>query len=259
MHRLYIDETGNADLWASKDPNHRYLSLTGIMMHLNVARDAAKPLIEDLKQNILEPDPDETIILHRKEIIKSKPPFQALRDPAKRAAFDKELLRIIYELDYLVITAVIDKFQHLKKYSVWHHDPYHYCLEVLLERYVLWLRDMGSRGDVIAERRGKKEDMRLRNCFAYFYNNGTRHVNSTAIQGRLTSKHIKMEEKQRNIAGLQLADMIAYPSYTYVRDYYSGKSAAKTFARQIQRALLENKYRRGPSGKIPGYGIKMLP
>jgi hypothetical protein len=44
MYRLYIDETGNPDLKASlRDPNHRFLSLTGVIMHLDYARTVAHP------------------------------------------------------------------------------------------------------------------------------------------------------------------------------------------------------------------------
>jgi hypothetical protein len=30
-HRIYIDEVGNPDLESSDDPNHRFLSLTGVI------------------------------------------------------------------------------------------------------------------------------------------------------------------------------------------------------------------------------------
>jgi hypothetical protein len=43
MYRLYVDETGNADLRASRDANHRYLSLTGIAMNLSYAGSVAVP------------------------------------------------------------------------------------------------------------------------------------------------------------------------------------------------------------------------
>jgi hypothetical protein len=46
MHRLYIDETGNADLKASRDPNHQFLSLTGIVMGLDYAARVAFPKLE---------------------------------------------------------------------------------------------------------------------------------------------------------------------------------------------------------------------
>ena len=63
----------------------------------------------------------------------------------------------------MVVTAVIDRFAHLGQYHQWAKDPYHYCLAVLIERYVMWL---GSRtGDVMAESRGRKEDMRLKEEF----------------------------------------------------------------------------------------------
>jgi len=31
-YRMYVDEVGNSDLGASLDPNHRYLSLTGVVL-----------------------------------------------------------------------------------------------------------------------------------------------------------------------------------------------------------------------------------
>jgi hypothetical protein len=34
-YRLYIDEVGNPDLGASTDPNHRFLSLTGVALDLD--------------------------------------------------------------------------------------------------------------------------------------------------------------------------------------------------------------------------------
>jgi hypothetical protein len=41
MYRLYIDESGNADLKASQtDSNHRFLSLTGVIIHLDYTQTA---------------------------------------------------------------------------------------------------------------------------------------------------------------------------------------------------------------------------
>jgi hypothetical protein len=33
-YRMYVDEVGNPDLGSSGNPNHRYLSLTGVMIDL---------------------------------------------------------------------------------------------------------------------------------------------------------------------------------------------------------------------------------
>ena len=37
-YRIYIDETGNSDLKSSDEPNHRYLSLTGVIITLEYVR-----------------------------------------------------------------------------------------------------------------------------------------------------------------------------------------------------------------------------
>ena len=87
MYRLYIDETGNADLRASRDPNHRYLSLTGIIVHLDVVRGRMIAELQSIKEDIFDLDPDEPLIFHRKELVNKNRPFQALRDPIVEAEF----------------------------------------------------------------------------------------------------------------------------------------------------------------------------
>lgn len=139
-YRLYIDEVGNADLGASaQDPNHRYLSLTGIVMELEYVDSTVFPSVEGLKRRHFTSHADGPIILHRKELLNKKPPFQALRDPDAERRFNTDVLDLLRTLDYVVNTVVIDKFEHQQRYTVWRHDPYHYCLEVLVERFVRWL------------------------------------------------------------------------------------------------------------------------
>jgi hypothetical protein len=129
-YRLYIDEIGNSDLGASLDPDHRYLSLTGVIAAIDYAGGTLSPRIEDLKRRYFGSHPDEPIILHRKELVNQRGPFVALRDPDIRRRFDPELLQLLGELDYIVITAVIDKLEHLNRYRRWSYDPYHYCLTI---------------------------------------------------------------------------------------------------------------------------------
>lgn len=135
--RLYVDEVGNPDLEASQDPNHRYLSLTGVILELGYVDAKVFPALEDLKRRYLGSHADDPVILHRKELVNKKHPFEALRDPPIERTFNAELLQLLEELDYTVLTAVIDKLEHLQRYQVWRFDPYHYCLTVLVERYVL--------------------------------------------------------------------------------------------------------------------------
>jgi hypothetical protein len=46
-----------------------------------------------------------------------------------------DLIVLLEKLEYVVITATIDKLEHVTRYAVWRHHPYHYCQEVLIERY----------------------------------------------------------------------------------------------------------------------------
>ena len=258
MYRLYIDETGNADLAASRDPNHRYLSLTGVMMRQTHARETVTPLLDQLKREIFQPDPDEPIILHRKDLMNKNRPFHILRDPAKETQFNTALLQLLRDFRYVVITVVIDKRDHLDRYTVWHYPPYHYCLEVLLERYILILQNRRARGDVLAEVRGRRDDMRLKGSFERLYHNGGMNLDTTTFQKHLTSRHLKFKTKAKNIAGLQIADLIAHPSALYARSEYTDSPPPVGFGARIVQILLDDKYHRW-RGRIHGSGIKWLP
>ncbi len=212
-YRLYIDEVGNSDLGSSKDPNHRYLSLTGIIIEIDYVSKTVFPAIEALKRDYFDSHPDEPIILHRKELVNQKPPFENLQDSVKQAAFNHSLLYLLQTLDYRVITVTIDKLEHNQRYQVWRFDPYHYCLTVMVERYLLWLKIQNAVGDVMAESRGGKPDIRLKDSFQRVFTNGSDFVTPEMFMTYLTSKQLKMKPKSDNIAGLQLADLIAHPSF----------------------------------------------
>lgn len=258
-NRLYIDEIGNSDLGASLDPNHRYLSLTGVAVSVDYAGSTLSPYIEDLKRRYFGSHPDEPIILHRKELVNQRGPFVALRDPDLRGAFDAELLHLLRELDYVVITAVIDKLDHLNRYRSWSYDPYHYCLTILLERYALWLGGRREQGDVMAESRGKKEDMRLKAEYEKIYRRGTENITHAFFVSRFTSSQLKVKPKSANVAGLQLADLIAHPSFIATKARRERRDLPDNFGGEVAQLLEASKYRRSFQGRIDGYGRKWLP
>ena len=99
---------------------------------------------------------------------------------------------------YTVITVCLDKKAHRKRYTTWQYDPYHYCLAVLLERFVYFLNRRGVRGDVIAESRGGKEDRRLKESFHRLYDKGSDYLGPEQLQQALTTGQIKMKQKSDN-------------------------------------------------------------
>ena len=141
-------------------------------------------------------------------------PFDLLKNNDLRRQFDDLILSLIVNHPYRVITAVIDKQEHKRRYAVWRFQPYHYCMTVILERYVRWLEStqLQAAGDVMAESRGKKENKQLEESYKRIYKYGTDFVHTRLFQRWLSSGEIKIRPKSDNVSGLQLADLIANPS-----------------------------------------------
>lgn len=211
-YRCYVDEVGNPDLDSSDNPNHRFLSLTGVIARLDHIQELVHPQMEQLKQSFFQSHPDEPVILHRKEMVNCKGCFRALKEPEVKSRFDSQLLQLLNSWEFHVITVCIDKMKHRETYQVWRYDPYHYCLEVLLERYCFFLEGVKAVGDVMAESRSGKEDMRLKKAFHRIWETGTDYVTPDRFQAALASRQLKVKSKLNNVSGLQLADLLAHPS-----------------------------------------------
>jgi hypothetical protein len=258
---MYIDEVGNHDLTHVEDPNHRFLSLTGVIVESGYALHTLGPEMEALKRCFFQHDPDEPVVFHRKDMVNRRPPFQSLRNPITQAQFDSELLAALGRWEYGVVTVVLDKQAHRDRYTVWRYDAYHYCLAVTLERFVMYLARKGHRGDVMVESRGRKEDQRLMASYGRLHQEGNEWLPADSWQTCLTSKELKCRPKSANVAGLQLADLLAHPSQREVLlDHRLIDDARMTFGTQICKIMRKNKYQRNPrTGQIEGYGKKLLP
>lgn len=211
-YRMYIDEVGNSDIESSENPNHRFLSLTGIILQLDYVREFVYPQMEALKSKYFESHPDDPVIFHRKEMVNAKHPFESLRESEVRELFDEELLRLLSTWQYIVLTVCIDKKAHKDTYTTWRYDPYHYCLELLMERYAFYLQRIDCKGDAIAESRGGKADRRLKDSFHRLWENGTHYTRPDVFKSVFTSSQLKIKSKANNVSGLQLADLVAHPS-----------------------------------------------
>ena len=261
LYRIYIDEVGNHDLVHADDPNQRFLGLTGVIIESGHTLRVLRPEMERIKAAFFQTDPDEPVILHRKEMVNKRWPFRSLRDPDVESRFNATLLEALERWHYHAVTVVIDKLAHREQYTVWHYHPYHYCLKVLLERYVLFLHYGDHRGDVMVESRGGREDRKLRESYAQLYGQGTDYVSMSLWQDRITSKELKVKPKRANIAGLQLADLIAHPSRREILiEHGLWVDDREVFGDRICEILCRSKYLRNRrTGQIEGYGKKLLP
>ena len=166
--------------------------------------------LERFKLSLFGQHPDNPVVLHRSDIINRKSAFGILCDEEKMNRFDAGLLEVVSCTRFKIICVVLDKQEHKGRYVDPFH-PYHYCLAAMLERFSDWLNYKNAMGDVMAESRGKEEDLQLKQAYRRVYESGTTYFSHEQHQRALTSKDIKIQPKKANIAGLQLADVLAYP------------------------------------------------
>lgn len=263
VYRLYVDEVGNDDMGNTDDERHRYLSLSGIAMDQDYARDFATPALNALKANVFKHDPDQHVIFHRKDIMNKRGVFHALRDEEICIKFDKEIVKYISDLKFTLITVVIDKLRMLEQDHWQDHwqerHPYHYMMRILVEKYVQWLERQHDVGDIMPEMRKGKKDSALQRAFASVRIMGSDYVNAKRIKIAIPSKNLKFRSKEHNVTGLQICDLVAHPSHMDVRRKEGHDVTLGPFAQRVIPILQARKYDRSVYGTVRGYGTKYLP
>ena len=259
MYRLYIDEHGVDRMTRVDEQKFRFLSLTGVAMKIDHARDYLVPAFNLIKSEVLDEDPDSPISLHRSDIRNSRGPFECLKDPNARKNFDERILRVMREAEYVVITVLVDKLEMTEKHYWENTHPYHFLMEVMVEKYVQLLKRKFSIGDIMPEARGNKQDKALQNEFEAIKRDGTRYASKHLVQERIPSSKLKFRTKKDCIAGLQLCDLLAHPSHYIIRKKLGHTVINAPFGSEVQKILTDQKYDRSAYNIIWGYGAKALP
>jgi len=111
----------------------------------------------------------------------------------------------------------------------------------------------------MAESRNGYLDNRLKDSFERVYSEGSEYVKPDVFHSTLTSKELKVKPKANNISGLQLADLVAHPSYKGALARRNNEPLPKNFGGEIAQILENSKYYRDSNGRIDGWGRKWLP
>jgi hypothetical protein len=258
--RLFFDETGNGDLHAAdKTPNERYLSVTGIVIRQDHHDGYVTRRLNLLKANLLGASPDSPIILHRRDIMRRDGRFKPLRNEHIRKEFDARLAAMIAEVLATAFTVSIDKLEHKTKYTVWQYSPYHYVMECLVERFLKWLEKHDRVGDVMGEARDPTHDKQLRRAYARLYQHGNAYHSADQFQSRLTTGELKLVAKGADVAGVQLADVLAHPAHRALKFARLKEPLPDDYGAFLARILERYVYDRHPEGGIAGFGTKWLP
>ena len=102
-------------------------------------------------------------------------------------------------------------------------------------------------GGVIAEKRGDPLDREVEDTWRILRTRGSRYAEADVIHESIHS--LELRDKKENIAGLQLADLVASP----IGRHILGKPDKGDWQ------IVEEKFRRGPDGRTDNYGLFIFP
>lgn len=236
----YFDESGDHGL-NNIDAAFPVFVLCGCVFRIDHFLDRDLPAFTRLKFRYFGHDAP---VFHSRDIRKQVGPFQILSDPATRTRFMADVAAFYANSSCTIIAAGIDKNRLRKQYR-YPSDPYEISLLFCLERLYGFLADRGEQLGTLScvfEKRGVAEDNRLAAQFV-------RICGGENYWGQLPFQAI-FADKQTNMAGLQMADLAAYPIARYFID---------PTAPNLAYAAIEPRFRRSTGGKVTGYGLKLFP
>lgn len=201
-----------------------------------------QPLLTDIKFRLWYHD---NVVFHSYSIRKRVYPFQALVDANKEQNFRNEINRFFDKSKVTLIASAIHKPRHKEKYIA-PENPYFLSTQFVLERIFGEIRNKGGRTKetvCVLEGRGKKENRIVQTWFD--------EICSGQNQWRCPFPfRAQFAPKKANMAGLQVADLAAYPIARYVENPEIDRSDFK---------VIEPRIRRNGAGNIIGYGLKIFP
>ena len=243
MKILFLDESGDHNL-AVIDPNYPVFVLGGVIVDQEYADG---PLTETLDQFKYDLFGRTDIILHTVDITRNKNGFESLGLPQLRNQFYERLNSLVSDLEYTVIACAVRKNDHFRHYGTAAIDLYRLSLHSLAEIFCDEIGAVRNGGMIVAESRNPTLDQDLEYSWSSLRRRGSGYSGIEKIRDRISS--LSLHSKRRNIAGLQLADLVVSP----IGRHILGKSDKDDWQ------IIEQKLRRGPHGEIADYGLVLLP
>lgn len=203
---LYLDECGDPNL-IGYDKEFPIFTLCGILM--SESQKAAVELqVRQIKESFFGRS---DLILHSRDIRKRQNGFGTLSDNATRQAFYESIDQLMSQRLYTIVSASILKDEYTRRYGKL-TDVYALALSFVMERTV-FLLDSLTQGHAslktTIEGRGKREDNALRVSYQRVLAAGTYWADSHRMLNYFGA--LAVRQKKENIAGLQIADLAAYP------------------------------------------------
>lgn len=244
MDVMFLDESGDHSL-EKIDNSYPMFVLAGCIFDFEYYLQETEKRVNQLKIKYFRRT---DIIFRSYDIRKQKNDFSCLVDIKKRKEFYEDLNRLIEDLRFTVIAAAINKTKLKKQYGQ-PTNPYHLCFRFILERTVMYLGRSNKKMMFRIESRETHNDQKLSEIYERFRNSNQRLFNKNEILRKLVD--LSFNQKIQNIAGMQIADLIAYPIGKWVLD---SRKENKVF-RIIEKKL----HRRAGTNIYLNYGLKIFP
>lgn len=246
MKVMYLDESGNHDL-KKINPNYPVFALGGVIADRAHVRDVIGPQMREFK---LRHFGREDVVLHTVDMGRGRGDYDFLANQTKRANFYTDLNELLGRWDYKVVVCVFELERYVKQYTT-PVDPYHYGLEILVERFCLELGQLVDAGHIYAEKRNPGLDRALLQAWDDLKENGagTGYANSETIDQKIVG--LELREKKPHYYGLQLADLVITPAGRHVAGHAPNPN-------QVQWTVVKGKLRRH-KGEYNGAGLIIRP
>jgi hypothetical protein len=246
---MYLDESGDHNLNPRRiNPLYPVFVLGGVIVDRAYLRTAIAPEMREFKLRHFGHD---DVVLHTVDMGKGRGEYGFLANPAKRAAFYADLNKLLQELDYKVVACVFEKPRYIAQYAT-PVDPYHYGLEILIERFCKELGQEEDAGFICAEKRNPGLDAELLAAWEGLLTSGagTGYARSEEIGAKVID--LVLKDKKPHLVGLQLADLVITP----IGRHKAGMPAKPD---QVQWTVVESKLRRSLGGRYDGWGLIVRP
>jgi hypothetical protein len=242
-YTLYIDESGDHGL-SNLNPDFPIFLLCGVVIS-SLEYEKLSLQLNQIKNEIRK---SEHVIFHSRDIRKCEKEFKYLFDLELKARFYEMLDKAISTHSYSIVSSAILKENYIRKYGKLSNDVYEISLSFIIERAIFYLDELKRKDttlDIIFEKRGIKEDTKLKEHFQRILARGTGYVSPERLKPY--GVQISFRSKRENINGLQLADLIAYPIARYVLEPDRINPSFEIFKEKIY------------GGMERRYGLKIFP
>jgi Protein of unknown function (DUF3800) len=198
---VFVDESGSPTL-SPVDPSYPIFVLAFCIVNKWAYANQIQPSVSHIKFEFFGHD---IVNLHSWEIRRAKGEFRILQNAERRARFMANLSSVLTEADFYTVARIVDKRLIVEPA---HHllSSYQIAFSLGLAQVAHYLDEAGETDKlvhVIAESRGSNENKELSDHFSVI-------VRDHLIDGS-PRFDLKIIPKVTNSAGLQLADLCAYP------------------------------------------------